>query len=141
MHLGLSHLYIYYTKISTQCRYLIGIFYTFVAMGLYNTKTSTRNFPGIIQKVGDIRQRQKPQAPTPQAPVLDRQTRKFANAKVRIGLVRSSQVKLGLAKLGQVKLGQVKLGQVRLVLRLRTLAFATFLVWRLRIGARGFWRL
>jgi len=33
-----------------------------------------------------------------------------------------------------------------LVLRLRSLAFATFLVWRLRIGARGvgacgFWRL
>jgi len=34
----------------------------------------------------------------------------------------------------------------RLVLRLRTLAFATFLVWLLQIGARGvgargFWRL
>ena len=38
------------------------------------------------------------------------------------------------------------LGYVRLVLRLRPLAFATFLVWRLRIGACGvgacgFWRL
>jgi len=29
--------------------------------------------------------RQKPQAPTPQAPVRNRQTRKVANAKVRIG--------------------------------------------------------
>jgi len=28
-----------------------------------------------------------------------------------------------------------------LVLRLRPLAFATFLVWRLRTGACGFWRL
>ena len=27
------------------------------------------------------------------------------------------------------------------MLRLRPLAFATFLVWRLRIGACGFWRL
>ena len=39
-----------------------------------------------------------------------------------------------------------KFVQVRLVLRLRPLAFATFLVWRLRIGACGvdacrFWRL
>jgi len=38
------------------------------------------------------------------------------------------------------------LGKVRLVLRLRPLAFATFLAWRLRIGACGvgacgFWRL
>jgi len=32
-----------------------------------------------------IRQRQKPQAPMPQAPVRNRQTRKVANAKVRIG--------------------------------------------------------
>jgi len=30
-------------------------------------------------------ERQKPQAPTPQAPVPNRQTRKVANAKVRIG--------------------------------------------------------
>jgi len=29
--------------------------------------------------------RQKPQAPTPQAPVRNRQTRKVANAKVRVG--------------------------------------------------------
>jgi len=29
--------------------------------------------------------RQKPQAPTPQAPVRNRQTRKVANAKVRMG--------------------------------------------------------
>ena len=34
---------------------------------------------------GGIRYRQKPQAPTPQAPVRNRQTRKVANAKVRIG--------------------------------------------------------
>jgi len=32
--------------------------------------------------LGGIRQRQKPQAPTPQAPVRNRQTRKVANAKV-----------------------------------------------------------
>jgi len=34
---------------------------------------------------GGVRSRQKPQAPTPQAPVRNRQTRKVANAKVRIG--------------------------------------------------------
>jgi len=34
------------------------------------------------------------QAPTPQAPVRNRQTRKVANAKVRIGYVRSSSVRL-----------------------------------------------
>jgi len=36
-------------------------------------------------KTGGIRQRQKPQAPTPQAQVRNCQTRKVANAKVRIG--------------------------------------------------------
>jgi len=34
---------------------------------------------------GGIQLRQKPQAPTPQAPVGNRQTRKVVNAKVRIG--------------------------------------------------------
>jgi len=38
-----------------------------------------------VNDPGGIRQRQKPQAPTPQAPVRNRQTRKVANAKVRIG--------------------------------------------------------
>jgi len=37
-----------------------------------------------LPKVRGIRSRQKPQAPTPQAPVRNRQTRKVANAKVRI---------------------------------------------------------
>jgi len=36
-------------------------------------------------KSGGIQERQKPQAPTPQAPVRNRQTRKVANAKVCIG--------------------------------------------------------
>jgi len=36
-------------------------------------------------KTVGIRWRQKPQAPTPQAPVRIRQTRKVANAKLRIG--------------------------------------------------------
>jgi len=32
--------------------------------------------------MGGIQKRQKPQAPTPQAPARNRQTRKVANAKV-----------------------------------------------------------
>jgi len=32
---------------------------------------------------GSCHKRQKPQAPTPQAPIRNRQTRKVANAKVR----------------------------------------------------------
>ena len=98
--------------------------------------------------LGGIRQRQKPQAP-----VRNRQTRKVANAKVRTGYVRSSQVRLSQVRLSQVRLSQVwlsqvwlsqvrlsevKLGQARLVLRLRPLAFATFLVWRWRLRL---WRL
>jgi len=35
--------------------------------------------------MGGNRWRHKPQAPAPQAPVRNRQTRKVANAKVRIG--------------------------------------------------------
>jgi len=39
----------------------------------------------VIRTSGGIRKRQKPQAPKPQAPVRNRQTRKVVNAKVRIG--------------------------------------------------------
>jgi len=38
--------------------------------------------PGLA---GSYHKRKKPQAPTPQAPVRNRQTRKVANAKFRIG--------------------------------------------------------
>ena len=38
-----------------------------------------------LVQLGGIRLRQKPQAPTPQAPVRNHQTGKVANAKVRIG--------------------------------------------------------
>jgi len=44
-----------------------------------------KNVIESIKKMGGIRQRQKPQATTPQVPVRNRQTRKVANAKVRIG--------------------------------------------------------
>jgi len=47
-------------------------------------KTKNETYPLQTCK-GGIRERQKPQAPTPQAPVRNRQTRKVANAKVRIG--------------------------------------------------------
>jgi len=60
--------------------------------------------------------------------------------------VTAKQEKSQTPKFAQVRLGQIRLGWVRSVLRLRPLAFATFLVWRLRIGACGvgacgFWRL
>jgi len=63
--------------------------YTILIYELSET-TSFRNDTQIpaqklCQNVGGIRWRQKPQAPTPQAPVRNRQTRKVANAKVRIG--------------------------------------------------------
>jgi len=37
---------------------------------------------GKVFKTGSFHKRQKPQAPTPQAPIRNRQTRKVANAKV-----------------------------------------------------------
>jgi len=73
---------------------------------------------------GSCPKRQKPQAPTPQAPIRNRQTRKFANAKVRNRYTNLTYMMIGLP----------------IIWRLRALAFATFLVWRLRIGACGFWR-
>jgi len=38
-----------------------------------------------VEEKGSCHKRQKPQAPTPQAPIRNRQTRKVTNAKVRIG--------------------------------------------------------
>jgi len=37
---------------------------------------------GNVENLGSCHKRQKPQAPTPQAPIRNRQTRKVANAKV-----------------------------------------------------------
>jgi len=41
------------------------------------------------QNLGSCHKRQKPQAPTPQAPIRDRKTRKVANAK---GLNRNTNL-------------------------------------------------
>ena len=42
-----------------------------------------------MMKMGSYHKRQKPQAPTPQAPIRNRQTRKLANAK---GLNRNTNL-------------------------------------------------
>jgi len=62
---------------------------------------------------GSCHKRKKPQAPTPQAPV--------ANVEVRNRYTNLTSIMLGLP----------------FIWRFRTLAFATFIVWRLRIGAFG----
>jgi len=46
---------------------------------------------GVMTFVGNCHKRQKPQAPTPQAPIRNRQTRKVANAK---GLNRNTNLTL-----------------------------------------------
>ena len=43
----------------------------------------------FLKKLGSCHKRQKPQAPTPQTPVRNRQTRKVANAK---GLNRNTNL-------------------------------------------------
>jgi len=43
----------------------------------------------IVHNLGSCHKRQKPQAPTPQAPIRNRQTRKVANAK---GLNRTTNL-------------------------------------------------
>jgi len=82
----------------------------------------------ISDRMGSCHNSQKRQAPTPQAPIRNRQTRKVANAKIRNRDTNLTYIMIGLP----------------IMWRLRTFAFATFLVWRLRIGARsvgacGFW--
>jgi len=52
---------------------------------LYMSHTRQRSNLTDIFGLGGIWERQKSQAPTPQAPVRNRQTSKVANAKVRIG--------------------------------------------------------
>ena len=72
---------------------------------LSDTRSSTSSFPHFLPHVfhpvilpfvggysgvaGSCRKRQKPQAPTPQAPIRNRQTRKVANAK---GLNRNTNL-------------------------------------------------
>jgi len=46
-------------------------------------------FHPVVQPLGSCHTRQKPQAPTPQAPIRNRQTRKVANAK---GLDRNTNL-------------------------------------------------
>jgi len=46
-------------------------------------------FQKWVQKSGSCHKRQKPQAPTPQAPIRNRQTKKVANAK---GLNRNTNL-------------------------------------------------
>jgi len=48
--------------------------------GTFNLRDHCQLFIAIAN-VGSCHKRQKPQAPTPQAPIRSRQTRKFANAK------------------------------------------------------------
>jgi len=43
----------------------------------------------VVFSLGSCHERQKPQAPTPQAPIRNRQTRKIANAK---GLNRNTNL-------------------------------------------------
>jgi len=45
-------------------------------------ENTIRNFEGAFVNLGSCHKRQKPQAPTPQAPIRNRLTRKVANAKV-----------------------------------------------------------
>ena len=45
---------------------------------------------------GSCHKRQKPQAPTPQAPIRNRQTKKVANAKVRNRCANLTYIMIGL---------------------------------------------
>jgi len=60
-------------------------------MSFAQSTEKSDNFPSYnsekfsMPKKGSCHKRQKPQAPTPQAPIRNRQTRKVANAKVRTG--------------------------------------------------------
>jgi len=54
-----------------------------------NQPIVTAYFHVFLVKTGSCHKRQKPQAPTPQAPIRNRQTRKVANAK---GLNRITNV-------------------------------------------------
>ena len=50
----------------------------------YNPRRNPAKSTPVLDEVktGSCHKRQKPQAPTPQAPIRNRQTRKVANAKV-----------------------------------------------------------
>ena len=50
---------------------------------------AVRQIWGQVEYLGSCQKRQKPQAPTPQAPIRNRQTRKVANAK---GLNRNTNL-------------------------------------------------
>jgi len=54
-----------------------------------NSFIQRQNQSGLVTYSGSCHKRQKPQAPTPQAPIRNRQTRKVANAK---GLNRNTNL-------------------------------------------------
>ena len=58
-----------------------------IDQSIVNEKTHRK--PPIIRLLGSCHKRHKPQAPTPQAPIRNRQTRKVANAK---GLNRNTNL-------------------------------------------------
>jgi len=72
-------------------------------------RTLEITFQGSTMRgTGSCHKRQKTQAPTPQEPIRNRQTRKVANAKVRNSCTNLTYILIGLA----------------IIWRLRTLAFA-----------------
>ena len=50
-------------------------------MFVFSPKTGKNSVKQVI-RLGSCHKRQKPQAPTPQAPIRNRQTRKVANTEV-----------------------------------------------------------
>jgi len=66
-----------------RAKYVFFLYYT-EKSGLVNfnkNKEEKKRQPTLLENVGSGYKRQKPQAPTPQAPIRNRKTRKIANAK------------------------------------------------------------